>query len=90
MAWEEGVRDPAGQGMSQTGKDWSQHFLVQRQEAGRRYGVATEVGGSSEVASGDPRHLVGWEDHQIQTAVGSHTLDLEPPLLASGTSRVQW
>lgn len=90
MAWEEGVRDPAGQGMSQTGKDWSQHFLVQRREAGRRYGVATEVGGSSEVASGDPRHLVGWEDHQIQTAVGSHTLDLEPPLLASGTSRVQW
>lgn len=75
------MRDPAGRGMTQTGKDWSQRLLVRRREAGRRYGAATKVGGSSEVASGYPRQVL-WEAHQTLAAVGSHTLDQELPLLA--------
>lgn len=80
------MRGLAGRGMTQTGKGWSQRLLVQRRGAGRRYGAATKVGGSSEVASGEPRHWVVWEAHQMPTAEGSHTLDPELPLLAWGTS----
>lgn len=83
------MRGPAGQGTSQKGKDWSQHLLVRRREDGGRYGVATKAGGSSEVASGDPRHSAGWEDRHIRTAAGSHMLDLEPPLQAWRTWRAQ-
>lgn len=80
------MRGLAGQGMTQTGKGWSRRLLVQRREAGRRYGAATKVGGSSEVASGDPRHWVVWEARQMPTVEGSHTSDPELPLLAWGTS----
>lgn len=82
------MRGLAGRGMTQTGKDWSQRLLVRRQEAGRRYGAATKVGGLSEVASGYPRQVI-WEAHQTPTAVGSHTLDLELPLLAWETWKGQ-